>query len=159
MGTLILLYHHPEALRTVRELNERNRRWATGDETGYADLTKALNVQRETHMPAGVREISFQSKTQADFFPTSVKVDRLGSYLEGHRMTSLNVIFGYPSWEPEEWYRIPEWETSLTLIRTALSMFGDSRNEFRSHLEAFEEMVCWVINQEDRASYFLGWSY
>ena len=159
MGTLIYLYHHPEPSRIVHELNERNRRWRAGDDQGYAEMGKALDIQKDTHLPRGVQEIFFQSKKHPDLYPTSMKVGRLGSYLEGHRMTPLNAIFGYPSWEPEDRYLIPGWDDSYGLIQADLLMFGASRNECRNHLEAFAELVQWVIDQDDWASYFLGWSY
>jgi hypothetical protein len=159
MGTLILLYHHPEAPRIVQELNERNRRWAVGDMKGYHEVSLTLDIEEATRLPSGAREIPFQSLKHADLYPTCVTVDRLGAYLESHRMPALYALFGYPAWNPEEWYRIPDWVASLNQIQMTLQRFERSRNEHRKHLEAFEEMVTWVIEQRDWDAYYLGWSY
>ncbi len=163
MGTLLMLFHHPDASRIVGELNEMNRRWRTGSDEGYRQVGKSLGIQPCTKRPAGVVEISFESKKYPGFYPTSNKIHRLNGFLESHRLMPLNEIFGYPSGEPEDWYLVPDWEKSLELIRSVLrhATTGPLQKgyNYRQHLEAFEEMIVWVIGQKDRACYFLQWSW
>lgn len=163
MGTLLLLYHHPEASRIVEQLNARNRCWTTGDQKAYAELARVLNIEEATRMPHGTTDVAFQSKRHPDCFPTRVKMDRLGAYLTAEGTVPLNEIFGFASWDPEEAYRIPDWtrcrERLGEAIRWADTRPGGVEPSARRHLEALEELVAWVLDQPDRSAYFLVWSY
>lgn len=162
MGTSLFLYQAPNAQHIVLELNLRNRLWAS-DEQEYHAKTKELDIQEDTLMPKGVQEVVFESKKHPDLFPTQSKVHALDAYLDSKHLTPLHAIFGFDSAEPKDLFLCPDWHKSWNGLERVLEEMtpGPSNGKFthRQHMEAFEEMVAWVIDQTDFSDYFLKWSW
>jgi hypothetical protein len=163
MGSTVTLYHHPEAARIVTYLNTRNRCWHTDRQQFYA-MCKEMEWG-DNQLPNGTEEIIFRSNQPPGICPTCQKIHYLGDFLECHGLTSLNTVFGYASWEPEDFYRLPDWPKSLELIEQILSSFPSQTCEppervkfYYEHLEAFKEMLIWINQRDDPSNYFLCWS-